>query len=508
MLKVVESRRKLFRGPILSSSFYCKTHRALSRSLIWGLMLSLAITACGGGGDDSSNPNAAPITDVGQDGRVAQLRFLNMIPDSPVIEMLHSGTSSQAFTELLNFGQGSNRNNFVIGDFNFNFSYVDGSGTRVILFEDTGFPVLDGFEHNFIVAGTLANPEVIRLDNPEFLVGMDDLTADVAPQIQFMHTAVGIGDIDFYLTENGANIADATPLATLGFGQDSEIFDIEETNTAQLRAFTAGSTTELLFDSGETVFARTTRALIFAINYFGPVNPGDDSGVELRRFGNIPIALGNANQPATFRVHNVISDQNAVDVYLGDITGTPTFANIEFGDRTPELLLDAAVTDIGVTSAGNSLDVLLELTGQSLFGASRNTLYLGGEGSDPDDNNETNIGATLVVESTRAIAEGVSLRLFNGSTSPNTLSVFLLRPGEDIDNTMPNSLAMGGYAGVPVVAGDFDLVIVDQTNNSTIFGPERVTPTPGTALNILIRDTFGGTTPIQIDFVTDPTQSL
>jgi len=267
MLKVVESRRKLFRGPILSSSFYCKTHRALSRSLIWGLMLSLAITACGGGGDDSSNPNAAPITDVGQDGRVAQLRFLNMIPDSPVIEMLHSGTSSQAFTELLNFGQGSNRNNFVIGDFNFNFSYVDGSGTRVILFEDTGFPVLDGFEHNFIVAGTLANPEVIRLDNPEFLVGMDDLTADVAPQIQFMHTAVGIGDIDFYLTENGANIADATPLATLGFGQDSEIFDIEETNTAQLRAFTAGSTTELLFDSGETVFARTTRALIFAINY-------------------------------------------------------------------------------------------------------------------------------------------------------------------------------------------------------------------------------------------------
>lgn len=470
-------------------------------------MLSIGVTACGGGGDSSTDPNEDRITDTGQDGRVAQLRFLNMVPDSPVIEMLHSGTSSQAFTELLNFGQGSNRNNFVIGDFNFNFSYVDGSGTRITLFEETGFPVLDGFEHNFIVAGTLENPQVIRLDNPEFLVGLDDLTADVDPQIQFIHTAVGVGDIDFYLTENGASIADATPLATLSFGQDSDIFDTVETNTAQLRAFTAGSTTELLFDSGETAIARTTRSLIFAINYFGPVNPGD-SGVELRRFGSIPIALGNANQPATVRVHNVVSDQNAIDVYLGDITGTPTFGSVEFGVRTPELLLNAQVTDIGVTSAGNAADVLLELTGQSLLGGNRSTLYVGGEGSDPDNNNAANIGSTVVVESTRAIAEGVSLRIFNGTTSANTLTVFLLRPGQDIDNATPNTLEMGGYVGVPVVTGDFDLVIVDPTNNSTIFGPERITPTPDTALNILIRDTFGGTTPIQVDFVEDATQSL
>ena len=230
--------------------------------------------------------------------------------------------------------------------------------------------------------------------------------------------------------------------------------------------------------------------------------------MELRRFGSLPIPLGNANQPATFRVHNVISDQLGIDVYLGGITGTPFFENVEFGDRTQELLLDGQVTDISVTSTGNPADVLLELTGQSLFGGSRNTLYLGGEGSDPDNNNETNVSSTLVVESTRAIAEGVSLRIFNGSSSANTLNVFLLRPGQDIENSTPNVLATGGYVGVPVVTGDFDLIIVDTTNNSTIFGPERVTPTADTALNILIRDTSGGTIPVQIDFVTDPTQSL
>jgi len=475
--------------------------------LIGGLLLSLALSACGGGGDDSTNPNVAPVTDTGQDGRVAQLRFINMVPDSPTLDFFHSGTSSQPFTDQLNFGQGSNRNNFVIGDFVFNFSYVNGTGTRITFFEESDFPVLDGFEYNFIVTGTLNNPEVIRLDNPEFLVGLDDATADVDPQIQFIHTAVGIGEIDFYLTEDGASLTEATAMATLAFGDSSQIFDITETTTAQLRAFTAGSTTDLLFDSGATPISRTTRSLIFANNYFGPVNPGD-SGVELRRFASIPIALGNANQPATLRVHNVVSDQNAIDVYLGDITGTPTYENIAFGDRTPEILLPAQTTDIGVTAAGNAADVLLELTNQTLFGANRSTLYLGGEGSDPDDNNNPNIGANLALESNRAIAEGVSLRLFNGSTSANELFVFLLRPGQDIANATPNSLTMGGYVGVSVVTGEFDLVIVDSTNNSTIFGPERVVPTAGTALNIIIRDTFGGTTPVQIDFVEDQTQSL
>jgi len=490
----------------LSSFVHCESSAIVK--LIGCMMLSLGITACGGGGgDDSSDPAEAPITDVGQDGRVAQLRFLNMVPDSPVIEMLHSGTSSQAFTELLNFGQGSNRNDFVIGDFFFNFSFVNGSGTRITLFEQSDFPVLDGFEHNFIVAGTLGAPQVIRLDNPEFLVGLDDATADVDPQIQFIHTAVGIGAIDFYLTEEDADIASAAPLATLSFGENSEIFDTVATNTAQLRAFVAGSTTELLFDSGATAIARTTRSLIFAINYFGPVEAGD-SAVELRRFGSIPIALGNANQPATIRVHNVVADQNAVDVYLGDIEGTPELGNIAFGERTEELLLPAQTTNIGVTAAGNPLDVLLELTAQPLFGANRNTLYLGGEGSDPDAENATNIGVSLQVESNREIAEGVPVRVFNGTTSENTLSVFLLRPGQTIDNAPANPLGMGDYLGVSVVTGDFDLVIVDTANNSTIFGPERITPTEGTALNILIRDTFGATTPVQIDFVEDLTQGL
>ena len=53
-----------------------------------------------------------------------------------------------------------------------------------------------------------------------------------------------------------------------------------------------------------------------------------------------------------------------------------------------------------------------------------------------------------------------------------------------------------------------DLVIVEATSLATIYGPERITPEQGTTLNIVIRDTFGGTTPVVVDFTSEPTVGL
>ena len=77
-----------------------------------------------------------------------------------------------------------------------------------------------------------------------------------------------------------------------------------------------------------------------------------------------------------------------------------------------------------------------------------------------------------------------------------------------METTAPSTLNFGGYTGLPVVTGDFDLIIVENANQSTIFGPERVTPQLGESLNIVIRDSLGGSTPIQVDLVSDPTIGL
>ena len=91
------------------------------------LAITAVLAACGGGGGDSDS-DAQPTSDTGQDARVAQMRFVNLVPDAPQIEFFHSGTSSSPFTNVLNFGESSARNDFVVGTFQFNFSYINGQG--------------------------------------------------------------------------------------------------------------------------------------------------------------------------------------------------------------------------------------------------------------------------------------------------------------------------------------------------------------------------------------------
>lgn len=491
-------------SPVFTSSG-SSLHRTLCRT-VFALSALVFITACGGG-DNEGDDGVTPLTDSGQDSLVAQMRFVNLIPDAPLLEMLHDGTNSTAFTEMLNFGGSSNRNDFVTGDFFFNFGFVDGLGTRVTLFELSDFPLLDGNEHSWIMIGSLENAELLRIDNPEFLVGLDDLTADVDPQIQFANAAVDVGPVDFYLTENGADLSTASATAQLAFGETSEIVDVTEGDTLQLRAFPAGDTTNLLFDSGSLAIARTTRSLVVATNYFGP-SEGTATGVQLFLYGQTPVALSNTSQPTTLRIHNVIADESAVDIYLGDTLGSPEFSGVTFSERTAEMQLPPQTTDLLVTPAGNPLDILLTSESNVLTGGNRHSFYLGGLGSDAENADIVNIGSTLEIESTREISEGSAVRLFNGSTMATALSVFLLRPGQTTETTAPSLLALGGYAGLAVVAGEFDLVIVESANESTIFGPERIVPQPGESLNIIIRDTFGGTSPIQVDLVTDETVGL
>lgn len=510
-MEVARHHASFWEMPSLNKFMLITPHRSrqpkwFSRLVIIATLVSLA-SACGGGSDDNSDDGAPLITDTGQDSLVAQMRFANLIPDAPTIEMLHEGDNSSLFIETPNFGGSSNRNDFVTGDFFFNFGFTDGLGSRVTLFEQSGFPLVDGNEHSFIMVGALANAQLMRVDNPEFLVGLDDLTADVDPQVQFAHAAVGVEAVDFFLTENGGDLS--TPLATarLAFGETSPLFDVTEGDSLQLRAFPAGDTTTLLFDSGSIPIGRTTRSLVVAANYFGP-SEGTATGVQLLLYGQTPVALSNLSQPTTLRVHNVVADEPGIDVYLGDTLGVPEFENVAFRERTAELPLPPQSSDILITEAGNPLNILLTLEASLLTGGTRNSLYVGGLGSDAENGDLPNLGTTLALESTRAISGGSAVRLFNGSSSSSSLSIFLLRPGQTMETTAPSTLNFGGYTGLPVVTGDFDLIIVENANQSTIFGPERVTPQLGESLNIVIRDSLGGSTPIQVDLVSDPTIGL
>ena len=465
--------------------------------------LALAcLSGCGGSNNDDEG-----VVDTGQDARVAQMRFINAMPDAPLLQMTHNGRNSTLVTELLIFGAGSRRNDFVTGTFSFNFGYLDGTGEVVVLYEASDVVVDDGDEFTYVMIGSLANPELLRIENAEFLLGLDDATAVVDPEIQFVHTVVGRGAIDFYLSSDDADISGAIPNATLEFGEYSDIASVVAGTDYRIRAFTAGTTTNPLFDSDSTALAATTRTLILAANFFGPGISAGSGEINLLRFGILPEAFENLDSPNTFRVRNAIADADSVDVYFDNVLGAPVVADLVFGavsTAQPDTGRDLSIL---VTPAGDSVTIGLQ-TAATLLPGQRHTLYLGGLISDEADNGAANVGSFLAAESFREISSGVSVRVFNGSSVNSGLNVYFLSPGQTIDTGTPITVAMGDYNTITLGSTDYDLTIVEVINQATIYGPERITLTPSTVLTTIIRDTLGGGSPVVVDFTEEPTVGI
>jgi hypothetical protein len=272
----------------------------------------------------------------------------------------------------------------------------------------------------------------------------------------------------------------------------------------RIQAFAAGTTTNSLFDSGSTALATTTRTLILAANFFGPDTSSGSDEMNLLRFGLLPEAFENLDLPNTFRVRNAIADADSVDVYFDNVLGAPVVADLAFGTVSavqPDTSRDLSIL---VTPAGDSVTIGLQ-TAATLLPGQRHTLYLGGLISDETDNGAANVGSFLAAESFREISSGVSVRVFNGSSVNSGLNVYFLNPGQTIDTGTPITLAMGGYNTITLGSTDFDLTIVEVTNQATIYGPERITLTPSTVLTTIIRDTLGGGSPVVVDFAEEPT---
>ena len=464
-----------------------KAVRSTLHYLPFWLLLAL-LSACGGGNNDDNEGQT--LEDVGQDSRVANMRFVNAIPDSPLLDMQHSGDRSQLFSEQLNFGESSNLKNFVIGDFVFNFGFFV-AGQRTVLFEAEDVPLSDGDEFTYLMLGTLDDPQVLRIDNTEFLLGQPEGTV-LEPEIQFVHTVVGQGSLDFYLTPQAADISAAAPDATLAFGEHSALLPRAESEDYRLRVFAAGDTATPLFDSGATSLVNTTRTLYVALNYFGP-----GGGVlEVRPLGVVPLAFAEPDLPTELVVHNLLADVAAVDVFQESVLGAPIVDAVPAGVRTaPQAISDGTQTVLATADGDGT--ILFEST-QALIPGNRVTLYLGGLATDAANDEAPTVSGLLVAESDRRISGLVALRVFHAAASAGTIDVYLLPPGASIETSSPtaSSLSLGSYGQANLAPGDYDLAIVDQANGAVLIGPERVALEAGNIATLLVEDAPGGGIPV------------
>jgi Domain of unknown function (DUF4397) len=449
------------------------------RRLVWLVLLAGAAAGCGGGGSGSPPP-ADPVP------RQGSIRVLNAMPDAGAIVGVLSGFS----LGNVDYAQSTSLSKFLVGRYGMTIIAPTPGGTTTLLVDNEQIGLTQEDEVSFLMLGTLANNQLLRLDNIEIDFGVD-ITRPATwppPDYQIVHAATGVGAVDVYVTEENVDIATVAPTATLSFGEYTPVVQLDAALTYRVRVTAAGSTT-VLFDSGPYTQTALSRAIYLLLDNFGP-------GGEAVRVGYVNSA-GVQNFPsqtlvATWRFGNFVPDSGPVDVYLGAVAGTPVFSNVGYGDVSGYLQIDPTATTVYVTPANVPATTLYQVDVTPISGQAR-TMYLSGLKS------TDTVASTFVLESLRSIINGAQFEFVDASPAAGTIDVYLTTAGQPITDATPILSAAKVLSDTTLVVGpgDYDLTITRSGTLTELAGPMRISLDAQNVYDAVLYDAAGGGTPLQ-----------
>lgn len=470
------------------------------------LSLALLLAACGGG-SDGDDPPPDPVTDD-QTPLGGVLGFVNAIPDSPAVVFHYAGHNDEPTLAdpegavELEFARGQTFTT-TRGSYEIDVSYRQPSGERAVLAEYRDTEAIEiGLDDEvlLVLVGTLEQPRVIRIDNEEFLFGVpvedDGSLPEVDPDLQLMHTVVGEAALDFYLTEGGQNLDRSEPVATLEFGEFTPVFSRAPRSDYRLRITPAGDTARVLYDSREFAAQKSTRRLVLAFNHFGP----GGAAMQARRIRTATDGFPEEALPGAFRFTNLVADVPSVDVFFGNTSGEPVFANVAFGEQTDYLPLDpegSSEVAVNVTPAGIDNEFVYQARHLLKSGVA-STLVVSGLMADAGNEGNSTIVGTLAADDNRPSSSTLQFRVLHGAASSGDVDVYVLAPGQATADRDPQfaDLRLGAVGSARVEPGDRDLVIVDADSGAELVGPERIVLSGGSIYSLVLTDVAGGGAPL------------
>ena len=434
------------------------------------------------------------------------LAVVNAIPDAPQLTVNYFGSRGTRQSRPLGYGEGFAVAT-IISTYTMEIGYADANGASQTVLSLDGSDSIELREDDhfiLVLTGSLAAPEIVRIDNREYLFGVvfenpADVTGD--PEVHFAHFSPGEAPLDFFLSDAGTALADDTPAATLAFAESSSLRVVPAGTNYRLRITPQGDRDTILYDSGTFPIPTTTRRLHAVFTDFGP----GGNRVRARFLASTLLDYPSDARPSELRVAHLVADVDAIDVYLGDTAGVPIRAGLGVNavspfDDEPPFSGELIVTPAGVTTP-------IVFQGQlSLLGGTSHTLLLGGLQTDPDDATRSRISAALVIEDIRPLSGLVPVRAFNGGGTAGTLSVHLLEPGQIFSASSAQfpALQLGSTNVATFPLGERDLVITSGSPASIVFGPERIELLADNYYLLGIADTAGGGPPFGVELVATP----
>lgn len=432
-----------------------------------------AATGCGAGGEGDGTKVPLP--------RQGLVRVVNAMPDAG---RMTSFLSSSVFSSN-QYGDATALLPTLVGQYVMNILLTPPTGVSTTLVDNDPLNLIDQDEISYFLIGPTATPQTVRVNNIDIVYGVDTSKPSTfpPPDFQILHAATDTGAADVYVTDAAVDIATVGPTASVSFGDLTPLMQQDPAVTYRVRVTPAGSKT-VLFDSGSFAVARLKRSIYMLMDNFSP------SGETLRVANVTALAaenFGNQTSVTSMRGANMIPDAPAIDIYLGDTTGTPLFANVPYGTTTAYTPIPNGAATINITPAGVPGTVIK--TGPlTVVGGQGISLYASGLVSNASGTYVT------ILESLRSITGQAQFRFVAAAPSAGAVDVYLVTPGQPINDAAP-ILANGALLSTSSTAltpGSYDMFITRSGTTIDLLGPERISVDAGAVYSAVLRDTAVG----------------
>jgi hypothetical protein len=452
-----------------------------STSVVFLFIASLFLTACG------NDPGFVEPVSV----PTGYVRVVNAIPDSVA---LSPAIDKRIQTQPVNFGDNTSIFN-ILPTLNrpFDVVYAEDGQSKTLISQNLTVDI--NHEVTMVLAGTMASPRILAIDNPPATF----VSTDNFAELQLVHAANNYSaEVGFMLVSN----ADFSTATTVLLGQFSESLLLRPTATTDFEIIAVSTLpatggvpadADILWRSGSFDLPAISRPMLILEDYFGPGGKGVRAGL----IGSTGTQfVPTENLPAAIRIANTMPDVGPIDIYLNDqlISSNPTYGVV---GAYAEIDV-TGVVNIKVTPVGDPATVLLERAPTVTRGRFH-TLDLTGIAA------SSTLGLGMFVDDNRAVPSRMVISGIHSSPNSGALDFYLVAPGTSIADT--RAVSLNTTLLVPtsfiVAPGSYDLVIAEAGTTTVVVGPQPVTLSNNAIYRFYVIDAVGGGLPATLILADD-----
>ncbi|AXY00485.1 DUF4397 domain-containing protein [Vibrio alfacsensis] len=313
---------------------------------------------------------------------------------------------------------------------------------------------------------------------PLIVTRSDDAMADPnSLDVQVVHAAAGVPEVNVFVTEPGADLMTASPVATLDYKGFTDVINIPNGDYQIRLALSTDTTNTPVFDSGPVSLTANSELTVAAINKGGSVSESPVKLLVLDGTGSSTIlSVGDSFGArdgvglSELRVGHLVDGAPNVDVLLD---GNTVLSDVMFKDISDYLPVaamsyNASVIADGVADPIINADISLE-SGKTY------SVYAVGMVSP-----SIAIEPLVVTDVRRAVATSAILNVTHAASNPAAASVDVyLTTTQDISESDP-AIADFAYKqsvqNIYVAAGDYYVTVTAPGDKTPVIGPAMLLP--------------------------------